>query len=186
MADVVSIYADYTCYFHIRRLDSGNAGYPQILTGGPTSTIWQSLSRSWWHTPSQGRERNRIFRRWLQVEMVQRLTGRRRAQLATKRQLRYSATHIGSRPATSTKVSSSYCNPCHNVVARAIIAGDAEEVRRITAEMRMWKAYPSMLAGGLGRRPPSVQRNGPAVRCHAPWARCLPLRPRATRARCRR
>ena len=144
LADVVSIYADYTCYYHIRRLDSANAGFRNPDWRSYFDNLAESLEVVVAHT-EPGPERNRIFRRWLQVEMVQRLTRRRRAQLADDEAAAiFSNAHrIAARYFDEGVVE--LLQPMSQLVGRAIIAGDAEEVRRVTAEMMLWKAYPSIL-----------------------------------------
>ena len=63
--------------------------------------------------------------------------------------------------------------PLSQRVGRAIIAGDAEEVRRIAEESHAVEGVPERLAGRLGRRPPPDQRNRSAVRCQAARAKCI-------------
>jgi glycosyltransferase involved in cell wall biosynthesis len=79
-ASVISIYADYTCYFLIRRADSGNAGYRRIDWRDYFDNLAEAFEVVVAHT-EPGAERDHIFRRWLQVEVVNRLSGRRRLRM---------------------------------------------------------------------------------------------------------
>jgi poly(ribitol-phosphate) beta-N-acetylglucosaminyltransferase len=144
LADVVSIYADYTCYYHIRRADSGNAGFRRPDWESYFDNLAETLDVVVAHT-EPGAERNRIFRRWLQVEMVQRLIRRRRVQPVDEESVAiFSNAHrIAARYFDEGVVE--LLQPLLQRMARAIVAGDAEEMRRVTAGMLPWAAYPSIL-----------------------------------------
>jgi glycosyltransferase involved in cell wall biosynthesis len=144
LADVVSIYADYSCYYHIRRSDSANAGLRNPDWKGYFDNLAESLDVVVAHT-EPGEERDRIFRRWLQVEMVQRLTRRRRTKLADDQatQIFNNAHRIAARYFGEGVVE--LMQPLSQRVGRAIITGNAEEVRQISEEVMRWKAYPSVL-----------------------------------------
>jgi glycosyltransferase involved in cell wall biosynthesis len=147
LADVISIYADYTCYYHIRRRDSANAGFRRVDWEGYFDNLAEALEVVVAHT-EPGKERNRIFRRWLQVEMVQRLTRRRQVKLAEDEEadIFRHAHRIAARYFDEGVVE--LLQPLSQLVGRAIIAGDAEEVRRITADSWTWVTYPSLLQVG--------------------------------------
>jgi glycosyltransferase involved in cell wall biosynthesis len=147
LADVVSIYADYTCYYHIRRSDSANAGLRNPDWKGYFDNLAESLDVVVAHT-EPGEERDRIFRRWLQVEMVQRLTRRRRTKLADDQaaQIFTNAHRIAARYFGEGVVE--LMQPLSQRAGRAIIAGNAEEVRQISEEIMRWKAFPSVLQVG--------------------------------------
>jgi glycosyltransferase involved in cell wall biosynthesis len=152
MARVVSIYGDYTCYFLIRRADSGNAGYHIINWHGYFNNLSEAIEVVVAHT-EPGELRDRIFRRWLQVEIVQRLSGSRRLSLADDEaaELFSNAHRIASRYFSEGAVK--LLQPMQQQVARAVISGDSDKVRR-SAELAVpWAVYPSVLqAAWVGGR----------------------------------
>ena len=75
LARTVSVYSDYTCYYHIRRTDGANAAYNAVDWEGYFANLREALDVVVEHT-EPGRVRDKMFRRWLQTEMVRRLTGR--------------------------------------------------------------------------------------------------------------
>jgi poly(ribitol-phosphate) beta-N-acetylglucosaminyltransferase len=144
LAKVVSIYAEYTCYFHIRRIDAANAGLRKTNWQGYFDNLADAIDVVVAYT-EPGEERDRIFRRWLQVEMVQRLTRRRRNKLAEDEaaEIFSNAHRIAARYFDEGVVE--LLQPLSQRVARAIIAGDAEEVRRVAEGSVPWATYPSVL-----------------------------------------
>jgi poly(ribitol-phosphate) beta-N-acetylglucosaminyltransferase len=147
LAEVVSIYADYSCYYHIGRIDSANAGFRNPDWQGYFDNLAEALDVVVAHT-EPGEERDRIFRRWLQVEMVQRLTRRRRVKLPDNvaAEIFNNAHRIAARYFDEGVVE--LLQPLSQRVGRAIIAGDAEEMRRIAEQTQPWIAYPSLLQVG--------------------------------------
>ena len=147
MARVVSIYADYTCYFLIRRADSGNAGYRKINWHDYFNYLAEALDVVVAHT-EPGEQRDRIFRRWLQVEIGNRLSGRRRLQMRDESaaELVANAHRIATRYFGEGVIA--LLEPLQQRVARAIFAGDPEEVHRIAEETAEWRAYPRVLQAG--------------------------------------
>jgi hypothetical protein len=147
LAEVVSIYADYTCYFHIRRVDMANAGFRKTNWRGYFDNLADALDVVVSHT-DPGEERDLIFRRWLQVEMVQRLSG--------SRWLRFTDEEAAALFRNAHRVASRYfgegvvslLQPMQQRIARALLAGDAEEVRRIADQAAPWATYPSVLQVG--------------------------------------
>ena len=157
LAKVVSVYADYTCYFHIRRVDLANAGLRKANWRGYFNNLADAIEVAVAYT-EPGPVRDRIFRRWLQVEMVQRLSGRRL--------LRFPDDEAAALFSNAHRIASRYFDegvikllqPVPQRVARALIAGDLEEVRRIAEKTAPWVAYPSVLqVGWVGGR---VQLSG--------------------------
>jgi poly(ribitol-phosphate) beta-N-acetylglucosaminyltransferase len=144
LAKVVSIYADYTCYFHIRRVDAANAGLRKTKWRGYFDNLAEAFDVVVANT-DPGAERDRIFRRWLQVEMVQRLTRRRRQSLAEDEaaEIFNNAHRIAARYFDEGVVE--LLQPLSQRVARAIIAGDAKDVHRVAEESAPWATYPSIL-----------------------------------------
>jgi len=152
LAKVVSVYADSTCYFHIRRVDEANAGLRKTNWRGYFDNLADAIDVVVKYT-EPGAERNRIFRRWLQVEMVQRLTRRRRESLADDEaaEIFSNAHRIAARYFDEGVVE--LLQPLAQRVARAIIAGDAKDVQRVAEESASWLTYPSILqAGWVGGR----------------------------------
>ncbi|MEV1063574.1 glycosyltransferase family 2 protein [Streptomyces sp. NPDC050263] len=75
-ADNVSVLADYVCYYHVRRDDAGTASPRPFDPAGYFKNLREALDVVERYT-EPGPLRDRLFRRWLRVEMVERLRGRR-------------------------------------------------------------------------------------------------------------
>ncbi|MFI1422364.1 glycosyltransferase family 2 protein [Streptomyces sp. NPDC020731] len=75
-ADNVSVLSDYVCYYHIRRDDASNAGFQRFDPVGYFGNLREALDVVERYT-EPGAVRDRLFRRWLRVEMVERLRARR-------------------------------------------------------------------------------------------------------------
>ncbi|WP_030247748.1 glycosyltransferase family 2 protein [Streptomyces sp. NRRL S-455] len=75
-AENVSVLSDYVCYYHIRRDDGSNAGFERFDPVGYFGNLREALDVVEKYT-EPGPVRDRLFRRWLRVEMVERLRGRR-------------------------------------------------------------------------------------------------------------
>jgi len=143
-AETISIYANYTCYVHIRRQDSANAGFRQIDWSSYFDNLAEALDEVIAHT-EPGPVRNALFRRWLQVEMVNRLSGERRLRLHDDEAVElFNHAH---------RIAAGYFDesvvdlmlPASQLVGRAIIAGDADEVRRLAEQTVRWAVYPLLL-----------------------------------------
>ncbi|MFF4803003.1 glycosyltransferase family 2 protein [Streptomyces sp. NPDC001351] len=72
----VSVIGDYVCYYHIRRDDSSNAGFQQFDPAGYFKNLREALDVVDQYT-EPGKVRDSLHRRWLRVEMVERLRGNR-------------------------------------------------------------------------------------------------------------
>ncbi|MGW5968845.1 glycosyltransferase [Streptomyces sp. NPDC055186] len=72
----VSVLSDYVCYYHIRRDDASNAGFQRFDPVGYFENLREALDVVERYT-EPGPVRDRLFRRWLRVEMVERLRARR-------------------------------------------------------------------------------------------------------------
>ncbi|MEV6109007.1 glycosyltransferase [Streptomyces sp. NPDC051940] len=81
LAGNVSVLSDYVCYHHVKREDEGNAGFRQIEPVGYFKNLRDALDAVERHT-EPGELRDRLFRRWLRVEMVERLRGNRLLKVA--------------------------------------------------------------------------------------------------------
>ncbi|MFI1562005.1 glycosyltransferase family 2 protein [Streptomyces sp. NPDC020490] len=75
-ADNVSVLSDYVCYYHVRRDDSSNAGFQRFDPVGYFENLREALDVVERYT-EPGPLRDGLYRRWLRVEMVERLRGRR-------------------------------------------------------------------------------------------------------------
>lgn len=72
----VSVLSDYVCYYHIRRDDASNAGFQRFDPVGYFTNLREALDVVERYT-EPGPVRDRLFRRWLRVEMVERLRAKR-------------------------------------------------------------------------------------------------------------
>ncbi|NJP48765.1 glycosyltransferase family 2 protein [Streptomyces sp. SBST2-5] len=72
----VSVLSDYVCYYHIRRDDASNAGFQRFDPVGYFKNLREALDVVERYT-EPGPLRDRLFRRWLRVEMVERLRAKR-------------------------------------------------------------------------------------------------------------
>ncbi|MDL2081809.1 glycosyltransferase family A protein [Streptomyces sp. GXMU-J15] len=75
-ADNVAVLSDYVCYYHVRRDDSSNAGFQRFDPVGYFKNLREALDVVEEYT-EPGPLRDRLFRRWLRVEMVERMRGKR-------------------------------------------------------------------------------------------------------------
>ncbi|MEU7300389.1 glycosyltransferase family 2 protein [Streptomyces sp. NPDC007206] len=75
-ADNVSVLSDYVCYYHIKRDDASNAGFQRFDPVGYFTNLREALDVVERYT-EPGPLRDRLLRRWLRVEMVERMSGRR-------------------------------------------------------------------------------------------------------------
>ncbi|MFJ3305346.1 glycosyltransferase family 2 protein [Streptomyces sp. NPDC086549] len=75
-ADNVSVIGDYVCYYHVKRDDAANAGFQRFEPVGYFKNLREALDVVERYT-EPGPLRDRLLRRWLRVEMVERMSGRR-------------------------------------------------------------------------------------------------------------
>ncbi|MEV0176332.1 glycosyltransferase [Streptomyces sp. NPDC050803] len=75
-ADNVSVLSDYVCYYHVRRDDASNAGFQRFDPVGYFKNLREALDVVDRYT-EPGPLRDKLHRRWLRVEMVERMRGRR-------------------------------------------------------------------------------------------------------------
>ncbi|MFD2079960.1 Glycosyltransferase involved in cell wall bisynthesis [Actinopolymorpha cephalotaxi] len=73
-AETISVLSDYVCYYHVRRDDSSNAGFQRMDPVGYFANLNEALDVVEANT-EPGRLRDSLYRRWLRVEMVERLRG---------------------------------------------------------------------------------------------------------------
>ena len=75
-ADNVSVLSDYVCYYHVKRDDASNAGFQRFDPVGYFKNLREALDVVERYT-QPGALRDRLHRRWLRNEMVERMRGRR-------------------------------------------------------------------------------------------------------------
>jgi glycosyltransferase involved in cell wall biosynthesis len=75
-ADNVSVLSDYVCYYHVKRDDASNAGFQRFDPVGYYKNLREALDVVERYT-EPGPSRDRLLRRWLRVEIVDRMSGRR-------------------------------------------------------------------------------------------------------------
>ncbi|WP_445284252.1 glycosyltransferase [Streptomyces sp. DSM 118148] len=75
-ADNVSVLSDYVCYYHVKRDDAANAGFQRFDPVGYFQNLREALDVVERYT-EPGALRDRLLRRWLRVEIVDRMSGRR-------------------------------------------------------------------------------------------------------------
>ena len=68
--------SDYACYYHISRVDHGNAGFRPLEPRGYLGNLAEALDIVDANT-EPGPARDRLHRRWMRVEIVGRMRGRR-------------------------------------------------------------------------------------------------------------
>jgi len=79
-AKSVAVLGDYLCYYHIARDDGSNAGFQRFDPAGYFGNLREALDVVEELT-EPGPLRDRLFSRWLRVEMVERLRGNRLLKL---------------------------------------------------------------------------------------------------------
>jgi glycosyltransferase involved in cell wall biosynthesis len=75
-ASNVAVLSDYLCYYHVKREDASNAGFQRFDPVGYFKNLREALDVVERHT-EPGPLRDKLFRRWLRNEMVERLRGKR-------------------------------------------------------------------------------------------------------------
>ncbi|MFE7173158.1 glycosyltransferase family 2 protein [Streptomyces sp. NPDC057616] len=72
----VCVIGDYVCYYHVRRDDSANAGFQRFDPAGYFKNLREALDVVERYT-EPGPVRDGLYRRWLRVEMVERMRAKR-------------------------------------------------------------------------------------------------------------
>ncbi|MFC9248107.1 glycosyltransferase family 2 protein [Streptomyces sp. NPDC057136] len=72
----ISVLSDYVCYYHVARPDASNAGFRRFDPAGYFGNLREALDIVDQHT-EPGTLRDKLHRRWLRVEIIDRLSGRR-------------------------------------------------------------------------------------------------------------
>ncbi|MEU0969314.1 glycosyltransferase family A protein [Streptomyces sp. NPDC005917] len=75
-ASNISVLSDYVCYYHLKREDASNAGFQRFDPVGYFANLREALDVVERYT-EPGPKRDRMFRRWLNNEMTERLRGKR-------------------------------------------------------------------------------------------------------------
>ncbi|MET9483436.1 glycosyltransferase [Streptomyces sp. NPDC006638] len=76
LASNVAVLSDYLCYYHVKREDASNAGFQRFDPVGYFKNLREALDVVERNT-EPGALRDKLYRRWLRNEMVERLRGRR-------------------------------------------------------------------------------------------------------------
>jgi glycosyltransferase involved in cell wall biosynthesis len=79
-AENVAVLSDYLCYYHVKRDDASNAGFQRFDPVGYFKNLREALDVVEKLT-EPGPLRDRLFRRWLRNEMVERMRGQRLLKL---------------------------------------------------------------------------------------------------------
>ena len=144
LAQRIAVYADYTCYYHIRRDDGANAAYHAVDWEAYFANLRESLDVVVQYT-EPGLLRDRIMRRWLQTEMVKRLTGQALlGRPEPDRRLLFEAAH---------RTAAAYFGPgvpdqlplATRAAGRALIAGDLEELTALAERVTRWHGQCELL-----------------------------------------
>jgi glycosyltransferase involved in cell wall biosynthesis len=160
----ISVYSDYTCYYHIRRSDSSNAAFTAMDWPAYFANLAEVLDVVVRFT-TPGESRDALYRRWLQNEMVSRLIGRRFTKLddAEAERLFLAAHDVASAyfgEGVVLKLAAA-----SRGVARALIRGDLGAVRRLAAEEAQWQLDETVMqVGWVGA---SLQVSGVVAFRHA-------------------
>ncbi|MFE5212883.1 glycosyltransferase family 2 protein [Streptomyces sp. NPDC056600] len=75
-AETISVLSDYVCYYHVKRDDASNAGFQRFDPVGYFKNLREALDVVERYT-GPGPLRDRMYRRWLRNEMVERMRGAR-------------------------------------------------------------------------------------------------------------
>lgn len=143
-AEVVSVYADYVCYYHIRRDDASNAALSALNWTGYYANLAEAVEVVVAHV-GPGPLRQRILKRWLAIEMAARLSGNRFRRLdpADARTIFDAAHPVAARYFDEGTVRQ--LPPTARPVARAIIRGDFATVERHAELDRHWTVSAAVL-----------------------------------------
>ncbi|QIQ04856.1 glycosyltransferase family 2 protein [Streptomyces liangshanensis] len=76
LASNIAVLSDYLCYYHVKREDASNAGFQRFDPVGYFANLREALDVVERNT-EPGALRDKLYRRWLRNEMVERLRGRR-------------------------------------------------------------------------------------------------------------
>ncbi|WP_030948325.1 glycosyltransferase family 2 protein [Streptomyces sp. NRRL S-646] len=131
-AENVAVLSDYLCYYHVKRDDASNAGFQRFDSVGYFKNLREALDVVEELT-EPGPLRDRLFRRWLRNEMVERMRGQRLLKLpADYRQELFDEIHKVVVERFGPGVAAGL-PPTHQIVAGLIAAdrlADVEEFAR--------------------------------------------------------
>ncbi|MEU9451085.1 glycosyltransferase family A protein [Streptomyces sp. NPDC048277] len=126
-ASNISVLSDYVCYYHLKREDASNAGFQRFDPVGYFANLREALDVVERYT-EPGAKRDRMFHRWLNNEMTERLRGKRFLKLPDdyRREL-FDEIHkvIAERMGPSVFA---LLGPAQRVVAELAAAGRYEDV----------------------------------------------------------
>ena len=137
-ADNVAVLSDYLCYYHVKRDDASNAGFQRFDPVGYFKNLREALDIVERFT-EPGPLRDRLYRRWLRNEMVERMRGQRLLKLpADYRQELFHEIHKVVVERFGPGVAAGM-QPTQQIVAALIAAnrlGDLEEFARWEAGIK--------------------------------------------------
>ncbi|WP_344019065.1 glycosyltransferase family 2 protein, partial [Microlunatus capsulatus] len=144
LADDIAVYADYTCYYHIRRDDGANAAYHAVDWEAYFGNLREALDVVVAHT-EPGPLRDRIFRRWLQTEMVKRHSGRSL--------LKRPDPELSDLFTAAHRTAAAYFGPGvaellplrTRAAGRALVAGDLDRLLELAREEVRWQGRAELL-----------------------------------------
>ncbi|NYV77284.1 glycosyltransferase family A protein, partial [Streptomyces sp. UH6] len=145
-AETVSVLSDYVCYYHVKREDASNAGFQRFDPVGYFTNLREALDVVERYT-EPGELRDRMYRRWLRNEMVERMRGKRLLVLPDD----YRREMFGEiRDVINERFGPSVAAPLaptHRVVAALVAAGRYEDTLAFAA----WEASlaPQAAAGAV-------------------------------------
>ncbi|MGW2723941.1 glycosyltransferase family 2 protein [Streptomyces sp. NPDC001492] len=137
-AENVAVLSDYLCYYHVKREDASNAGFQRFDPVGYFKNLREALDVVEELT-EPGPLRDRLFRRWLRNEMVERMRGQRLLKLpADYRRELFDEIHKVVVERFGPSVAAGM-PPTHQIVAGLIAADrlpDLEEFARWESEIK--------------------------------------------------
>lgn len=138
LAENISVLSDYLCYYHVKREDASNAGFQRFDPVGYFKNLREALDVVERHT-EPGALRDKLFRRWLRNEMVERLRGKRLLALPEDYRKELFAEIRGVVTERFGPGVAAGMQPIQQIVAALIVAdrlSDVEELARWEAGIR--------------------------------------------------
>ncbi|MEU1280533.1 glycosyltransferase [Streptomyces sp. NPDC005805] len=138
LAENISVLSDYLCYYHVKREDASNAGFQRFDPVGYFTNLREALDVVERHT-EPGALRDKLFRRWLRNEMVERLRGKRLLALPEDYRKELFAEIRGVVTERFGPGVAAGMQPIQQIVTALIVAdrlGDVEELARWEAGIR--------------------------------------------------
>lgn len=139
LASSVAVLSDYVCYYHVKREDASNAGFQRFDPVGYFTNLREALDVVERNT-QPGPLRDKLYRRWLRNEMVERLRGTRLTTLPDdyRKELFDEISAVVNERMTSPAIAAGM-QPTQQIVAALVAAGkfaETEELARWEGEIR--------------------------------------------------